>query len=142
MEKELIAVAMSGGVDSSVAAALLLERGCRVVGLTMDLDPAHGSKCAGGSARSGCGWGAVEDAHRVASGLGIPHYVLNLRKEFEKQVVEGFCREYGRGRAPNPCVRCNERIKFTLLAEKARHLGAKRLATGHHARLGRDPVSG
>jgi len=142
MERELVAVAMSGGVDSSVAAALLQEKGYCVVGLTMDLGSALESRGGKEDARSRRGRGAVEDAAGVASGLGISHHVVNLEREFEARVVRNFCAEYARGRTPNPCVRCNDRIKFTLLAEKARCMNAKSLATGHHARLRRDPVSG
>jgi tRNA-specific 2-thiouridylase len=137
-----VAVAMSGGVDSSVAAGLLLEKGYKVIGLTMDLFPVNLKKCSEEGVRSCCGWRAREDASRVAAGLGIPHYIVNLRKEFEALVVEDFCREYGRGRTPNPCLRCNERIKFALLADRARKLGAERLATGHHARIERRSAAG
>ncbi len=137
-----VVVAMSGGVDSSVAAALLVEQGHRVIGLTMDLFPAKSRRCSEEGLRSCCGWRAVEDASRVAAGLGIPHFIVNLRKEFEALVVQDFCREYARGRTPNPCLRCNEHIKFALLADKAKRLGAERLATGHHARIVRDSSTG
>ncbi|MBM3298286.1 MAG: tRNA 2-thiouridine(34) synthase MnmA [Candidatus Aminicenantes bacterium] len=142
MEKKLVAVAMSGGVDSSVAAALLLEKGCRVVGLTMDLDPSSRGRRVGKAFQDRCGSGAVEDARSAAAALGIPHHVCSLGREFEDRVVRYFCVEYAKGRTPNPCVRCNERVKFSLLADKARRLGAVALATGHHARLQRDPDSG
>ncbi|MBN2199974.1 MAG: tRNA 2-thiouridine(34) synthase MnmA [Candidatus Aminicenantes bacterium] len=142
MEKERVAVAMSGGVDSSVAAALLLERGDRPFGLTMDLGSAPESRSEGGETRRRTDREAVEDAARVAAGLGIPFHVVDLRREFEKRIVKDFCREYVKGRTPNPCIRCNARIKFDLLAEAARRFGAKGLATGHHARLERDSASG
>jgi tRNA-specific 2-thiouridylase len=142
MTEETVAVAMSGGVDSSVAAALLVERGRKVFGLTMDLGPALRPACGEDDGRACCGRRSIEDANRLASGLGIVHYLLDVRREFEKEVVDYFCREYARGRTPNPCVKCNERIKFGLLAAKARRLGAGALATGHHARLAWDDRSG
>jgi tRNA-specific 2-thiouridylase len=142
VSSQSVMVAMSGGVDSSVAAGLLLEKGYRVIGATMDLYPANLKKCSEAGARSCCGWRAMEDASRVAAKLGIPHFVINLRKEFEKTVIDDFCREYARGRTPNPCLRCNEHIKFTVLADKAKALGAGFLATGHHARIVRDTASG
>jgi len=124
---------MSGGVDSSVAAALLLEQGFDVVGVTMDLYPLSPQN----SHRSpSCfGRGALADAKQVASHLKIPHYVLNLRKPFEKWVVDDFCEEYARGRTPNPCIRCNQSIKFGILWDRAKKMGADYLATGHHARI-------
>jgi tRNA-specific 2-thiouridylase len=134
-----VVVAMSGGVDSSVAALLLLDRGFDVTGLTMNLFSLPPNLCRSEDLRSCCGRRAVEDAHRVAIDLGIPHFVLDLRREFEAAVIADFVREYGRGRTPNPCVRCNERVKFQLLLQRARRLGADFLATGHHARVARDP---
>lgn len=116
-----IAVAMSGGVDSSLAAALLLEQGERVCGITMLL---HTGQEAAASARAVCEW------------LGIPHHVLNLQEPFERHVVAPFCYEYARGRTPNPCVQCNRVLKFGLLLQAARDLGCMRLATGHYARIG------
>ncbi len=137
-----IVVAMSGGVDSSVAAFLLKEQGHEVIGLTMDLYDLPGDKCEGAEARSCCGWRAKEDATRVAAALGIEHYVVDLKREFTAVVVDDFCREYGLGRTPNPCVRCNESIKFKALAERAKKLGADLIATGHYARTGRDDRTG
>ena len=130
-------VAMSGGVDSSVSACLLQRQGYEVVGVTLQLWPGGGSK-AGGC----CGWSAVNDARRVAGRLGIPHYVLNFRSIFEEQVVDYFCREYLRGRTPNPCISCNRHIKFGALLEQAESLGMDYLATGHYARIQSDPGSG
>ena len=137
-----VVVAMSGGVDSSVAAWLLLERGYDVTGITMNLFSLPGELCRSEELRSCCGQKAVEDAHRVAIHLGIPHFVVDLRREFEAAVIADFVREYSRGRTPNPCVRCNERIKFRLLLERARRLGADFIATGHHARVARDSAVG
>jgi tRNA-specific 2-thiouridylase len=133
--KKTVVVAMSGGVDSSVAAALLLQAGYDVVGVTMNLFSLPREICRSEELRSCCGFKAVEDAHQVACRLGIAHFVVDLRAEFERRVVEDFCREYSRGRTPNPCIRCNERIKFKLLLERVRRLGSNFLATGHHARV-------
>jgi len=140
---DTVVAAMSGGVDSSVAAFLLKEQGYEVIGLTMDLYDLKDSRCDGASGRKGCcGWQAKEDAARAAASLGIPHYVVDLRREFEEAVVSDFCREYGLGRTPNPCVRCNEHIKFKALTARASRLGARWIATGHYARTARDPSSG
>jgi tRNA-specific 2-thiouridylase len=137
-----IAAAMSGGVDSSVAAALLKAEGADVVGVTMDLVSLPASVCASESLRSCCGQTARGDANRVASKLGIPHFVVELRREFEARIIGDFCAEYEKGRTPNPCVRCNRDIKFGLLAERVKRLGAETVATGHYARVERDAVSG
>jgi len=138
----IVAVAMSGGVDSSVAAALLKDEGFDVIGVTMNLFALPKDACTSEDLRSCCGWKAQEDANRVAAALGIPHYVVDFRREFERSVVQDFCREYGRGRTPNPCIRCNQFIKFGLLFERARRLGAAFVATGHYARIDLDPVTG
>jgi len=133
---------MSGGVDSSVAALLLRERGYDVTGITMNLFTLPKELCRSEELRSCCGQKAIEDAHRASIHLGIPHYVADLRKEFEAAVIADFVREYSRGRTPNPCIRCNERIKFRLFLERARRLGADFIATGHHARVTSDPAGG
>ena len=136
MEKKRVVVAMSGGVDSSVAAALLLEQGFDVVGVTMNLFSLPRKYCRDETLKSCCGWGAAEDAHQVALTLGISHYVIDMRKEFEEKVIADFCTEYKRGRTPNPCIRCNEFIKFDDLLERSiKTMGADYLSTGHYVRI-------
>jgi tRNA-specific 2-thiouridylase len=127
-----IAVAMSGGVDSSVAAALLKEEGHEVIGVTMQLRPLSDEKNNGNSLD------AIEDARKVARKLGIPHHIIDLRDIFTCTIIADFCREYSLGNTPNPCVLCNKYIKFGLLWEKARELGAALMATGHYARIETD----
>jgi tRNA-uridine 2-sulfurtransferase len=123
-----VLVAMSGGVDSSVAAALLVEQGHDVVGATL--------KLWGGASDSGCCSVAdVEDARRVAQQLGITHHVFNLTEEFDRHVVSPYVAEHVRGRTPNPCIECNRSLKFDRLLGRAERLGFERLATGHHARV-------
>jgi tRNA-specific 2-thiouridylase len=125
-------VAMSGGVDSSVSAALLLEQGHDVTGVTMQLWPSSDDE--GGC----CSVSAIRDARRVCDLLGIPHYTLNYREIFEREVVEPFGDEYAAGRTPNPCIVCNDVVKFSDLLSKVMTQGADYLATGHYARIVRD----
>ncbi|MBO0693898.1 MAG: tRNA 2-thiouridine(34) synthase MnmA [Acidimicrobiaceae bacterium] len=123
-----VLVAMSGGVDSSVAAALLVAEGHEVVGATM--------KLWGGPSDSGCCSVAdVEDARRVAQQLGIPHHVFNFTDDFDRQVVEPYVSAHAAGVTPNPCVACNRHLKFDRFARRALQLGFDRIATGHHARV-------
>lgn len=136
----LTAVAMSGGLDSSVAAWLLAERGeGPVVGLSMLLWDALKEEGASSSAAPAngrcCGALDLGDAKRVAQQAGIPHYTLRMDAEFRERVVDPFVDDYLAGRTPSPCVRCNTWVKFDLLLDRARHLGASRLATGHYARI-------
>jgi tRNA-specific 2-thiouridylase len=133
-----IAVAMSGGVDSSVAAALLKKEGYDVTGLTMLLHPPAAEKYNGGSPLPD----AAADARKVAEKIGIPYGVVDLRGDFSSAVIADFCREYSLGRTPNPCVLCNREIKFGRLWEKAKELGADYLATGHYARVEKDAAGG
>ncbi|MEW5865218.1 MAG: tRNA 2-thiouridine(34) synthase MnmA [Bacillota bacterium] len=130
---ERVLVAMSGGVDSSVAAAVLKDCGFEVIGATMQIWPR--SLPVGDREGGCCSLAAVEDARRVASVLGIPYYVLNFQEHFEREVIAHFAREYLCGRTPNPCIRCNQRIKFGRLLHKAKELGAAYVATGHYAKI-------
>jgi len=131
-----VLVAMSGGVDSAVAAALLKEQGYEVIGVTMRLWTAPGFEDEARHAGRGCcSLAAVEDARRVAEILEIPYYVLNFRETFREKVVDYFISEYRRGRTPNPCIACNRWLKFDVLLKKALELGCRYLATGHYARV-------
>jgi tRNA-specific 2-thiouridylase len=144
-QSSLVVAALSGGVDSATAAALLVEQGHRVVGMTMRLYDAGGRA----SAASGrcCGPRDIEDARAVCAHLGIPHYVIDLAAEFGAAVMDDFVEAYLAGETPNPCVKCNQHIKFTPLLARARAIGADVLVTGHYARIvdrglyrGRDPA--
>ena len=130
-----VLVAMSGGVDSSVAAARLVEAGHDVVGVTMKTfcysqTPAAGRTC--------CGLDGIADAKRVANALGVPHYVFDVEEDFTRDVIDDFVAEYARGRTPNPCVRCNGNTKFRDLLARGRALGCDRIATGHYVRAVHD----
>ena len=134
MSKKRVIVAMSGGVDSAVAAGLLVQQGYDVVGVTMrlwtrddDQARAHQKRC--------CGVEDIDDARAAAEVLGIPHYTLNLEGEFGRKVVDYFVGEYARGRTPNPCLACNEHVKFRALLDRAVALDADYLSTGHYARV-------
>lgn len=122
---------MSGGVDSSVAAALLVDQGYDCVGMTMRVASGEGREH---SDKACCTAEAAGDARRVADRLGIPHYTLNYVERFEQEVIEDFAAEYRAGRTPNPCARCNQRVKFGALYEKCIAVGADFIATGHYAR--------
>jgi tRNA-specific 2-thiouridylase len=139
---ERIVVGMSGGVDSSVAAALLVEQGHEVVGVTLRVwpwtEPADGAERFG----SCCSPVTVADAREVARTLGIPHYLLNTAEEFDRTVVEGFADAYAAGRTPVPCVACNRDLKFGSLLRRARAWDAVAVATGHYARITRDERTG
>ncbi|HEY3115267.1 MAG TPA: tRNA 2-thiouridine(34) synthase MnmA [Chloroflexota bacterium] len=137
MVSETVLVGMSGGVDSSVAAALLVDQGYRVIGITLNVWPEGEEVPVIEREDACCALGAVEDARRVCALLGVPHYTVNFRDTFHRQVIDNFVDEYRKGRTPNPCVRCNQFIKFDALLAKANALGAELVATGHYARIDR-----
>jgi len=118
--KKKVAVAISGGVDSAVCALLCKKEGYEVIGVTMRLLENEDR---------------IEKAREIAKKIGIPHYTIDVRKIFKKYIITNFCEEYKKGRTPNPCIRCNQYIKFGVLLKKAKQLGAKYLATGHYARI-------
>ncbi len=134
--KKRVVVAMSGGVDSAVAAALLVHKGYEAIGMTMcfNLPDAHTGR------PSCCGLQGIEDARRICAMLGIKHYVVNMQKALSDKIIDDFCAEYAQGRTPNPCVRCNQFLKFDILLKKALALDAHYLATGHYARIDRRPA--
>ncbi len=131
MKKKRVVVAMSGGVDSAVAAAILKRDGFEAIGVTMCFSLPSGRN----KGSSCCGIEGIEDAKRVAAILDIPHYVLNFQKILEDKIIDNFCKEYLLGRTPNPCVRCNQFLKFDALFKKAKALDADYLATGHYAKI-------
>ena len=133
-----VVVAMSGGVDSSLAAALLVEQGHRVIGVTMKTFCYSENA---GPTRTCCGLEGIMDARRVCDVLDVPHYVFDMEDDFGAAVIDDFVHEYAAGRTPNPCVRCNSNTKIPELLRRARQLGADTIATGHYARLLRDDGS-
>ena len=135
--KPKVVVGMSGGVDSSIAAALLKEQGYDVIGVTLQIWESAGPEVEGGC----CSVSAIDDARRVAFILGIPHYVMNFRSYFQEKVVDYFTESYQKGETPNPCLACNKYVKFGEMLRKARGLGAEYVATGHYAQVVRDPES-
>lgn len=137
--KQRVVIGMSGGVDSSAAAALLLEQGFDVVGITLKLWP---QDCVSRAEDKCCGPQAVMDARAVSQKLGIPYYLIDEAEDFQKEVIGYFAEEYRAGRTPNPCVMCNEKLKFGTLIRRAKQLGADFIATGHYARVDHPPEGG
>jgi tRNA-specific 2-thiouridylase len=139
---ERIVVGMSGGVDSSVAAAILVEQGYDVVGVTLRVWPWRESQPGVDRFGSCCSPEAADDARRVARQLGIPYYLLDSEREFGRTVIDRFAESYAAGRTPVPCVACNRDVKFGSLLGRARAWGASAVATGHYARITRDEATG
>ena len=137
-----IVVAMSGGVDSSVAAALLAEQGHEVIGVSMQLYDVSRQTDGNRTFGSCCTLEDLHDARRVAAALDIPHYILNFERQFDEHVVSNFIHEYASGRTPLPCAHCNSDLKFSTLLERACGFGADRVATGHYARVDYDAATG
>lgn len=132
-----VVVSMSGGVDSAICAYLLKKKGYEVIGITLKILPEYLDRTFP-SLHSCCSFPAISDAKAVAAKIGIPHYVLDFKDIFQKMVISDFINEYSQGRTPNPCIRCNQSIKFYHLLHKAKQLGAK-LSTGHYVRLEYSP---
>ncbi|MEE8317722.1 MAG: tRNA 2-thiouridine(34) synthase MnmA, partial [Candidatus Omnitrophota bacterium] len=138
IKRKKVLVAMSGGVDSSMAAAILKGEGYEVIGATMKIWPKE--HCVDHREKSCCSLQDIEDARKVCDILGIRHYVLNFEKIFQKEVIDYFTRGYLSGRTPNPCIICNEKIKFGALLDKAMGLGCDFVSTGHYARIEKNGI--
>lgn len=134
MTAKKVVVGMSGGVDSSVAAYLLKKQGYEVIGVTMQMQEGKNQEDDGEAC---CGISAADDARRVADSIGIPHYVMNFKKEFKEHVIDYFLREYACGRTPNPCIACNRYVKWEALLNRGMEIGADYIATGHYAKIER-----
>ena len=139
MNKKRVVLAMSGGVDSSVAAYLLKKRGFSVIGITFKVWPK--GVCMKQDKKSCCSLDAINDARQACREFDIPHYVIDCEKEFKKLVIDSFLDSYKKGLTPNPCIVCNERIKFPLLLKKAKELQSYYIATGHHGRVGKNRIN-
>jgi len=140
--KKTVVIAMSGGVDSSVCAQMMVDKGYRCIGMTMRLwkgEEVESNSC---STKSCCGAESVDDARLVAERLNMPYYPINFKEEFWEKVVTVFAKEYFNGRTPSPCILCNEKLKFDTLYKKALEIGAEKVCTGHYARIVFDDKSG